>query len=96
VSRRRLRDFWDLHANAEQPLKAWYKEAEKASWMQFNDIKEFSRSADLVGDRVVFNIGDNNFRLITVVDYIGHGVLIRWVGTHAEYDKLSEGQIISI
>jgi mRNA interferase HigB len=96
VSKKRLREFWTAHANAEQPLKAWYKEAEKASWNQFDDIKACSPSADLVGDRIIFNVAGNNFRLIVIVDYVGHGVLIRWVGTHAEYNKLTKKQIEAI
>ena len=46
------------------------------------------RSVDQVGNRLVFNIGANKYRLIAVIDYIGHGVMIRFVGTHAEYDRI--------
>ncbi len=45
-------------------------------------------SVDQVGSRLVFNIGGNKYRLIAVIDYVGHGLLIRFVGTHAEYDRI--------
>jgi len=96
ISRKKLREFWTTHADAEGPLSAWYKEAEKASWFKFSDIRDRYKSADQVEDRVVFNIAGNKYRLVVIVDYVGHGVLIRWVGTHAEYDKLTKDQISEI
>ena len=63
-----LRDFWTRYRQAEQPLKAWFSEVEKANWTGPADIKRRYRTADfLPGDRVVFNISGNNYRLIVRV-----------------------------
>ena len=89
----RLREFWEQAArsDAEQPLRAWHKEAEKADWTCWADIKAQFGSADSPGnDRVVFNIGGNKYRLIVKVDYRHKKVFIRWIGTHKPYDELED------
>ena len=89
-----LRDFWAGHADAEQPLKAWYAEAERASWASPQDIKNRYRSADILpGDRVVFNIKGNSYRLIVSINYAFKAVYIRFVGTHAEYDAVDAKKV---
>jgi mRNA interferase HigB len=65
-----LREFWNAHADAEQPLKAWYKEATESVWKEPNDIKIRYPSADVLpGNRVVFNIKGNTYRLIVKIHY---------------------------
>jgi mRNA interferase HigB len=89
VSVKMLREFWQSHVDAEDALKAWFKEAEAASWGSFDDIKARYRSADVIpGNRVVFNIKGNNYRLIVKIHYNTGRVFIRFVGTHAEYNKI--------
>jgi mRNA interferase HigB len=89
VSLKTLRDFWQSHADAEDALKAWFKEAEIAAWGSFDDIKARYRSADVIaGNRVVFNIKGNTYRLIVKIHYNTGRVFIRFVGTHAEYNKI--------
>lgn len=85
-----LRDFWQRIGceDAEQPLKAWYAEAIKADWRKTSDIKEQFRHASFVGDRVVFNIAGNKYRLIVFVKYSSRTVYIRFIGTHKQYDKV--------
>ncbi|RYD46193.1 MAG: type II toxin-antitoxin system HigB family toxin [Verrucomicrobiaceae bacterium] len=85
-----LRDFWEVHADAEQPLKSWYKEAIKAAWNEPNIIKQRYPSADVLpGNRIVFNIKGNAYRLIVRIHYNTGIIFIRFVGTHAEYDKIN-------
>ena len=89
ISRKTLKDFWEEHADAEQPLKAWFHETKAARWKAFTDIKARYRSADtLPGNRVVFNIRGNTYRLIVRIHYNTGIVFIRFLGTHAEYDKI--------
>ena len=89
ISRKTLRDFWEEHADAEQPLKAWFHETKAARWKSFTDIEARYRSADtLPGNRVVFNIRGNTYRLIVRIHYNTGIVFIRFLGTHAEYDKI--------
>lgn len=90
IAVRTLRGFWESHADAEQPLKAWYKEATETRWNEPNEIKQRYPSADILPDnRVVFNIKGNTYRLIVKIHYNTGIVFIRFVGTHAEYDKIN-------
>lgn len=96
LSRSMLRDFWETGAGAEarQPLLAWFKEVEAASWNRPADIKRLYRSADFVGDGgVIFNIGGNRYRLIVWVKYSAILVRIKWVGTHAAYDEVDVASV---
>lgn len=89
IARKTLREFWLRHADTEQQLKAWFHEAEAAEWKSFNDIKMRYRSADVLpGNRVVFNIKGNAYRLVVKINYRIGLVFIRFVGTHAEYDNI--------
>ena len=90
VALKTLRDFWERHADAEEALQAWFHEAKSASWKSFADIKGRYRSADcLPGNRVVFDIKGNNYRLIAKIHYDAGRLYIRFVGTHAEYNKIN-------
>jgi mRNA interferase HigB len=84
-----LRAFWELHPDAEQPLKAWYEEASNASWAQPADIKAQYRSASVLKNRrVVFNIKGNDYRLIVAIAYKLQIVYVKFIGTHAAYDSV--------
>ena len=85
-----LRAFWEAgHADAEQPLRYWFAVAEKANWSKLSDVREDFPSVDMVGRMAIFNIGGNKYRLITLVNFESKYVLVKWVGTHAEYDRLN-------
>ena len=87
-------DFWRKHADAKVPLSAWFHEAKATIWQSPREIKERYRSADcLPGNRVVFNIGGNKYRLVVKIAYVPGLVYIRFVGTHAEYDKIDAGTV---
>lgn len=89
IAKRSLREFWRRHADAEQPLKAWHDEALKAKWTKPGDIKAMYRNASFVANnRVVFNIAGNKYRLVVAVDYPRQALFIKFVGTHAEYDRV--------
>lgn len=77
------------HAGAVKPLNRWLKKVSDAKWQNHQDVKEMFPSADLVGNgRYVFNIGGNKYRLIAIVLFVGDVLDVRFIGTHAEYDKL--------
>ncbi|CAH1748701.1 Addiction module toxin RelE [Thauera humireducens] len=84
-----LREFWKLHPDAEQPLKAWFEEVTKASWTQPSDIKaQYGSASILKNRRVVFNIKGNDYRLIVAIAYRLQVVYVKFVGTHKEYDEV--------
>jgi mRNA interferase HigB len=87
ISRRKLREFWERHADARAPLDAWHKRSEKADWRKFADLKADYATADLVDRFVVINIGGNKYRLILEIFFESGVILVRDVLTHADYDK---------
>ncbi len=94
IAKKILRDFWEMHADCEQQLKSWFQEASKAEWKNPNEIKLDYPSASILNDnRVVFNIKGNNYRLIVKLNYDYQMIWIRFIGTHAEYDKINANEI---
>lgn len=94
ISKKKLREFWEHHSDARESLEAWYREAEDAAWASPQAIKDRYRHASVLPDnRVVFNIKGNSYRLIVRVLYDFQTVYIRFVGTHAEYDKIDATEI---
>jgi mRNA interferase HigB len=87
ISVSRLKAFWDSHRNAETPLRAWYQVARQATWHSLDELHRTYPSADPVERFTVFNVGGNDFRLITRVEYERQEIYIRATLTHAEYDK---------
>lgn len=94
ISRRNLIACWEAHRDAEEALKAWEKEAKQASWQTPADIKARYRSADILpNNRVVFNIKRNHYRLVVKIHYNTGVVYIRFVGTHAEYNRIDAEKV---
>ena len=90
ISRKTLREFGTKHAQSKQPLDDWYKIAARAEWQTPADVKLLLRSADILPDnRVVFNIGGNDYRLVVKIEYRHQTIYIRFIGTHAEYDRIN-------
>lgn len=89
IARRRLREFWTRHPDSEQPLLAWFREAKHADWRRPADITADNRNASILpGDRVVFNIKGNEYRLVVALRYDRRAIYVRFVGTHTEYDRI--------
>ncbi|MFN4254097.1 MAG: type II toxin-antitoxin system HigB family toxin [Saprospiraceae bacterium] len=94
IARRTLREFWEQHPESEQPLKAWFDEAAKSSWRSFWDVKAMFPRASAVGnDRIVFRIKGNDYRLIVKINYEFETIFIKFVGTHAAYDKVDAATV---
>ena len=90
IARRTLKQFWMKHRQAEGPLRAWYATVAKAEWRGPADVKAmFGASVDFLRDnRIVFDISGNKYRIIVHVAYPFKRLLIKFVGTHGEYDKI--------
>lgn len=89
IARSTLRNFWQQHADSEQPLKAWFHDVSRMDWQSPTDIKNVYANASILPEnRVVFNIKGNDYRLIVHVRYDIGIIFIRFVGTHQEYDKV--------
>jgi mRNA interferase HigB len=89
-----LRDYWVKHPQAEIPLRAWFADASRATWKTPTDIKAAHRNASFVGgNRIVFNIKGNDYRLVVAVHYNRGMMYIRFIGTHEEYDAIDAGKV---
>ena len=97
IARRTLKEFWRRYPQAEGPIRVWFAVASKARWQTPSDIKrQFGRSVDFVGDnRAIFDLGGNKYRLVVHVSYKFGRLLVKFIGTHAEYDRIDPETISS-
>jgi mRNA interferase HigB len=95
ISRRRLREHWEKpgRGDSEAPLTDWYNIVRRAEWPDTAAVKAQFRSASFVGDRIVFNIAGNKYRLVVGIDYRYRTVYVKWVGTHREYDDIDVSKV---
>jgi mRNA interferase HigB len=90
VSRKHIYNFIKKHPDARSSMESWYHEIMASSWMTSMDIKKRYSSASFLKDNyVILNIKGNSYRLVIKVSYKNSIVLIKWIGTHTEYDKMS-------
>jgi mRNA interferase HigB len=96
IALRTLREFWQRPGceDAEEPLKSWFREVGRVDWRTPADIRQRYATASFLSDnRVCFNIGGNKYRLIVRVIYRHHAVYVRFIGTHAEYDRIDANEV---
>ena len=90
VARSALKRYSATHADAAVPLDGWYDIAHKSEWSSPREVVAAfgKRVSILPNNRAVFDIGGNNYRLVTVILYRRNAIYVRFIGTHAEYDKI--------
>jgi|SRR3954468_7469542 len=94
ISRPKLMDFWKKHPDTEVPLRLWFKKVQTTKWKNINELKKDFPTADYIGNnRVIFDIKGNKYRIVVVVFFMGQKIFIRFIGTHAEYDKIDVKKI---
>jgi len=77
------------HGDAREPILAWYRETLAADWRSPAEVKQHFGTASILRDgRVVFNIAGNRYRLVVWINYGYRVVYVRFIGTHAEYDRI--------
>jgi mRNA interferase HigB len=87
ITRKRIHEFSALHPDSKGALTAWYAIVNRTKYKSFNELRRTFPSADLVGNKIVFNIGGNKYRLVTAIHFNRGKVYIRHILTHAEYDR---------
>lgn len=87
INESELHSFAKKHSNARKPLANWIDVTTAAAWKSFAEVRETFRSADYVKEQVVFDIGGNNYRLISAIDYPAQRVYVLEMMTHSEYDR---------
>ena len=94
IARSTLREFWEIHAEAEPALRAWIDDVTQADWQSPADIKSIYANASIIANnRAIFNIKGNKYRLIVHVRYDISIIFIRFIGTHREYDDVEAATI---
>ena len=95
ISRSTIKKYYEQHPSSKPALEDWAEKVCKAEWKSFADIRKTFNSVDSVGNQhYVFNIKGNDFRLVAVVKFTPKFVLIRFIGTHSEYDRIKDIQNI--
>ena len=89
-----LRDFWIKHSQSKRPLEFWYADVLSKDWKRPADVKKDYASASIIGNnRIVFNIKGNDFRLIVEFNYQKGWAFVKFIGTHAEYDRVDADKV---
>lgn len=91
IAERTIRLYYEEHPASKAALQDWVQKVKEANWRSFADMRNTFNSVDYVGNQhYVFNIKGNDFRLVAVVKFTVQFVLIRFIGTHAEYDRIKD------
>lgn len=89
IKRKTLQEYWTSHPDTEENLQAWYHYVKAASWQNSAELKsQFGTASVVNAQRVVFNICGNKYRLLVRINYASGTIFIRFLGTHAEYDRI--------
>jgi len=92
IAKSRLRRFWESspkYRDAKMQMTEWYNFCASARWNTPHKLKAELRNASILkNNRVVFNLCGNKYRIVALMDYTRYGMLIRFVGTHEEYDEI--------
>ncbi len=92
IAKSTLKKFWEIpaYSDSQAPIESWYEETIKAIWASPQSIKNQYENASICkNNRVVFNIGGNKYRLIVEIQYQASIVWVKFIGTHAQYDKIN-------
>lgn len=87
ISKRKIREYIKGNAQSELPLVEWYLKIQENHSTNFNELKTVFNSVDYVNGYTIFDIGGNNYRLITAIHYNTQLCYIRTIWTHSEYSK---------
>lgn len=89
IGRENLVIFCKRHADCRIWIRNWIADVERSLWKTPQDVKQRYPSASFLADnRVIFNVKGNDYRLEVQISYPISVVLIKWIGTHAEYTKI--------
>lgn len=94
VKKKTLVEFWEKHADSRGPLESWYDFAKRAKWTTPQDVqKDYGDNVMIGNDRAVFNIKGNDYRLVVVFHFNLKKMYIRFIGTHAEYNRIDAKKV---
>ena len=87
ISKKKLKEFWQKHPESRGALEAWFKIVKHTHYKTLHELRETFPRADKVGQRVVFDVGGNKYRIITVIHFNRGKLYVRDVLLHKNYDQ---------
>ena len=94
IARRNLEAYWRRHPETEQPLRAWLMSARTQNWTSMNTVLgTFSKASPINAERCVFDICGGNYRPIVAFKFSARVAFIKFIGTHAEYDRVDAATV---
>lgn len=82
--------FYKKHSDCKETLEKWYHDVLSKTWKKPGDItRDFTTARTVKNNRAIFKINDNDYRLIVEINYQKRWLFIKFIGTHAEYDKVT-------
>ncbi|MFA9216220.1 MAG: type II toxin-antitoxin system HigB family toxin [Sphingomonadaceae bacterium] len=91
ISKSALTDFSNVHPEARERLDAWYRACRACDATSLSELRQTFQSADYVPKQfTIFDVGGNEYRIVTAIHYDKQMVFIRSVLTHAQYDKWNQ------
>jgi mRNA interferase HigB len=94
IARHTLVGFWQRHRETEQPLRDWLSVVRRSDWSGMADVKAmFSKASVINRERVVFDVRGGNYRLVVAIKFSAKIVFNKFIGTHAEYDRIDPATV---
>jgi mRNA interferase HigB len=94
IARRHLEAWWRRHPETEQPLRAWLAATKMHTWTSMNDVlNTCSKASPITSERCVFDICGGNYRLIVAFKFSSRVAFIKFIGTHAQYDRVNAATV---
>jgi mRNA interferase HigB len=89
IARNVLLEYSEQHPSTAVALERWYRLVKAANWTSMDDVRQAVPKAKVLNrDRVRFEVAGGNYRLIASFDFRREIVFVKFLGTHAEYDKI--------
>ena len=89
IARSTLHGFWGKHHEARVPLERWYRLVRAAHWTSTDEVSRAAPKCKVLnGERVRFEVAGGNYRLIAAFDFHRQVAFVKFIGSHADYDRI--------
>ncbi len=89
IARDSLVSFWDQHPEAKVSLERWHSIVRAAQWTSTDEVQKAAPKAKVLNrERVRFEVAGGSYRLVAAFDFRRQIAFVKFIGTHAEYDRI--------
>ncbi len=89
IARHTLVDFWSKHPETKVAVERWYRLVRAANWTSTDDVRKAAPKCKVLNrERVRFEIAGGNYRLVVAFDFHRQVAFVKFIGSHAEYDRI--------